>query len=508
MDFYPENKTPNQGNIDSNTLHFDFSHFPDEGEINKRISLETIRDEIHSTLQAFQPVPHREVLSKLLSKVMRLDFRELAGLEDEKTSLKKKHYLVSAIEELLSLTKINHWGLCKKHDFVYLYNGAFWNLLSEEEIKNFLGEAGEKMGIDKFDSRHYAFKDQLYRQFLSSAYLPEPHSDKEAVLINLQNGTFEVSPEGRELRNFHPSDFLTYQLSFKHDPLAKAPLFKAYLDKVQPDKQRQDILAEYLGYVFAPHLKLEKTLLLYGTGANGKSVFFDIVNALLGKENVTNFSLQSLTDENGYYRAKLGNYLVNYTSEINGKMETSIFKQLVSGEPVEARNPYGEPFTLKKYARLIFNCNELPSQVEHTHAFFRRFLIVPFDITIPTEEQDRDLAKKIIRSELSGVFNWVLEGLERLLKQNAFTQSEAVSNQLRQYQRESDSVQMFLDEEGFGPSSKESRPLSQLYLSYKIYAMENVYRIVSKKTFSQRLRAIGFLIERKNYGNAIYVEKK
>jgi putative DNA primase/helicase len=143
------------------------------------------------------------------------------------------------------------------------------------------------------------------------------------------------------------------------------------------------ILAEYLGYIFTRSLKLEKALLLYGSGANGKSVFFDIINALLGPENTSNYSLQSLTSQNGYQRAELSNKLVNYGSEMNGKLEAYIFKQLVSGEPVEARHIYGHPFIMTRYAKLIFNCNELPKDVEQTHAFFRRFLIVPFNVTIP-----------------------------------------------------------------------------------------------------------------------------
>ena len=154
-------------------------------------------------------------------------------------------------------------------------------------------------------------------------------------------------------------------------------------------------------------------MLLYGTGANGKSVFFEVVNALLGSNNVSSYSLQSLTNENGYYRAMIANKLVNYASEINGKLETAIFKQLVSGEPVEARLPYGEPMTITNYAKLIFNCNELPKDVEQSNAYFRRFLIIPFDTTIPEQQQDKELSKKIISSELSGVFNWVLQGLNR-----------------------------------------------------------------------------------------------
>jgi putative DNA primase/helicase len=84
----------------------------------------------------------------------------------------------------------------------------------------------------------------------------------------------------------------------------------------------------------------------------------------------------------------------------------------------------GNHFILKQYAKLIFNCNELPKDVEHTNAYFRRFLIIPFDVTIPPHEQDKNLHTKIIENELSGVFNWVLEGLNRLLEQKRFSECE------------------------------------------------------------------------------------
>ena len=475
---------------------------------SEAITPNDILEEVKATQQRFEALEHKLVLSSLLEKINKVDFRELAELEDEKETLKKKHFLVSSIEQLLKLARINHWGLVKKDVFTYLYNGAYWDLLSEDSLKNFLGKAAEKMGIDKFDSRLYSFRDQLHKQFLCTAHLPEPDHPENQVLINLQNGTFEVSPSGGKLRNFNKEDFITYQLPFKYDPEAQAPLFEAYLNRVQPDQDRQFILAEYLAYVFTRHLKLEKTLLLYGTGANGKSVFFEIVNALLGKQNVTSYSLQSLTNETGYFRAKLANALVNYASEINGKLETSIFKQLVSGEPVEARLPYGDPFTLEKYARLIFNCNELPKEVEYTNAYFRRFLIIPFEVTIPESEQDKELCNKIIKDELSGVFNWVLAGLERLLIQKRFTESQAVKEQLEQYRRESDSVQMFLDEVEYKPSQNLYKPLKDVYAGYRVFCLDNGFKVTSSRTFSQRLRNLGFKMERKNYGNAVYVEKK
>ncbi|MCB0553022.1 MAG: hypothetical protein KDD02_05675 [Phaeodactylibacter sp.] len=505
--------TPNERNGANSHVPFDFSPFKQSRQAVEGITPEDFLKEVQAIQKRFGPLPHSDVLKALLDKVKRIDFREQAGLQDEKESLKKKHYLVTAIEELLTLARINNWGLCKKYDFIYLYNGAFWSLLSDDELTGFLGDAGEKMGIDKFDCRHYLFKDQLYKQFLSAAHLPEPLRPDNRVLINLKNGTFEVTPDGGKICNFNRNDFITYQLPFEYNPSAKAPMFEAYLDRVLPDKECQYILAEYLGYIFTRHLKLEKTLLLYGTGANGKSVFFEVVNALLGKENVTSYSLQSLTNETGYYRAKLANALLNYASEINGRLETSIFKQLVSGEPVEARLPYGDPFTLTQYARLIFNCNELPKEVEHTIAFFRRFLIIPFRETIPEHEQDKELANKIIKNELSGVFNWVLEGLARLLSQKGFSRSEAVEEQLMEYRKQSDSVQLFLEEEGYEKHEYETDvsalKMSFFYGEYKAFCIDNNYHAVSKINFKKRLSNIGFYIPpRTKMGYVVYARKE
>jgi putative DNA primase/helicase len=227
---------------------------------------------------------------------------------------------------------------------------------------------------------------------------------------------------------------------------------------------------------------------------------------LLGIDNVSNFSLQSLTNDNGYYRAKLANKLVNYASEINGNLEASIFKQLVSGEPVEARLPYGQPFILKQYAKLIFNCNELPKGVEHTNAYFRRFLIIPFDVTIPAHEQDKQLHLKIIEKELSGVFNWALEGLNRLLDQKRFSDCEAAKRAIEQYRVESDSVQMFLVEHDYRVSTINEIPLKDMYNDYRNYCIEGGFKPCSRQKFSERLRSSGYTSVRKNYGMAVNAE--
>ncbi len=444
-----------------------------------------------------------------INKENKIEWLRYSELKKELSSYKltKNHYLVSCIEQLIKIANVNKWGLCKKNGFIYLYNGSYWTELDKERFQFFLGDVALRMGVEHFKGKIHTFKEDLFKQFLSDAYLPSPVAKKNCVLINLINGTFEITATKRGLRPFEPKDFITHQLPFEYDPEAKAQLFQKYLDEVLPDPDKQKIFAEYCGYIFIKPsvLKLEKMLILYGSGANGKSVFFEIINALLGSENISNYSLQSLTNETGYFRAKIGTKLVNYASEINGKLETDVFKQLASGEPIEARLPYGDPFILSEYAKLIFNCNELPKDVEHTNAYFRRFLIIGFDVTIPEEKQDKELSNKIIKTELSGVFNWILQGLDRLLEQKRFSKCEAVDNARSDYEKQSDSVRMFIDEFEYKASIKAYTLVKTLYEQYKGFCLEDGYRAVGKQNFIKRLNYYKLFVSKINEGNVVYI---
>jgi putative DNA primase/helicase len=428
----------------------------------------------------------------------------------EKKKANERQKLIISVENILTIAESNNWGLCKNGGFIYLYNGTHWVKLDKDTLTNFLGETAEKQGIQKLTARYFDFRDKLLKQFFASAFLPIPEPPVNTVLLNLKNGTLGVTPTGTSLRPFSPADFLTYQLPFNYEPEATAPMFIKFLNRVLPEQDLQNILSEFLGYVFirTSYLKLEKALLLYGTGANGKSVVYDIVNALLGTENVTSYSLESLTDRNGYYRAMIAGVLVNYASEINGKLETSFFKQLASGEPVEARLPYGEPFTITDYAKLAFNLNELPREIEHTNAYFRRLLIIPFNEVIPESEQNKELAKQIIEAELSGVFNWALKGLNRLLQNKRFTESDTVNKTREAYKLESDSVRGFIADNNYTPSETIGILYKVLYSEYRAYCLEDGYKPVHKGNFRKRLEAQGIRIEKVgSEGNKVFIQQ-
>jgi putative DNA primase/helicase len=162
---------------------------------------------------------------------------------------------------------------------------------------------------------------------------------------------------------------------------------------------------------------------------------------------------------------------------------------------------------MEDYAKLLFSTNELPKEVEQTNGYFRRWLIVPFDVTIQEQQQDKELARKIIRSELAGVFNWVLEGVKRLLIQKKFTECAAVARQLEEFKRQSDNVQLFLEDAGYRPSITESKYLKELFSDYRSYCTDSGYRQCSIKSFSERLRNAGFETQRKTSGHVVFIEK-
>ena len=407
-------------------------------------------------------------------------------------------YIVAIVHKLIQISKIQGWNIAKENDFIYLYNGIYWIQCFKNELYNFFNSIAKRMNFFSIaQAETHKFKDDLYKQFLASAEFYQAFKKDDTVLLNCLNGTLEVTQNRVELRNHNKDDFLKYVLNFNYDKTATATIFKKYLDDVL-DKETQIVLQEFAGYIFVNHLKLEKSLILFGSGANGKSVFFEVIKALLGNSNISMMSLGDLTDRNSgeSNRALLKDKLVNYGSEIRGQnIDIDIFKRLVSGEPVQARLKYGNPFMLESNTKLIFNANELPSLNEHNEAIFRRFIIIPFERTISKDKRDSELHSKIINNELNGVLNWILEGLERLLKNKEFTESRKTLEAIEDYKKESDNVALFVEEHNYQITNDEDCfvPIADLYEEYRTTTKDNGKHPLGKNKFSNRLKNLGFV---------------
>jgi len=424
----------------------------------------------------------------------------------------QKHYKVAIIHTLIKTAKEHNWHIIHDAGFFYIYNGAFWVVLLDSEVKQLLKDAAIEMSYIEIECRDALFVDKLFQQATQDGFFTERNITKQSI-INLKNGSLVLSEVGMTMKVFDYRDFLTHQLDFSYNSKAKNTVFLNYLNQVLPDADTQRTLQEVAGYLFVKGLKMEKVFFLFGTGANGKSVFFEVLNGVLGADNISNYSLESLTDEKGYHRAMIKDVIVNYGTDIRlTKIDAGMFKTLASGEPVEARLPYGQPFLMNDYAKLIFNVNKMDSaNIEHTHGFYRRLLIIPFNKTIPDEEQDRDLHTKIL-NDRAGVLNWIIEGAERVIKSRNIFVSDECETFKQKFIKETDSVAMF--EADFLETMKSNiyyKLVKDAYLDYKTYCLDAGHRSLGRNNFTGRMETLGFEKSHKEAGRTLekhYLKKR
>ena len=106
------------------------------------------------------------------------------------------------------------------------------------------------------------------------------------------------------------------------------------------------------------------------------------------------------------------------------------------------------------------------------------------------------------------MFNWVIDGLKRLLAQKGFTVSDSVKSQTENYRKESDSVALFTDDFNYVPSDTEYETLQNMYFEYKTYCQDNGYKACSNRTFKDRLNGMGFRSMKKMQGQVIFARKE
>lgn len=465
--------------------------------------LEMVTQSINNFEQATQPTilptssSPEEVIEHLISCARPIDFDVIANNPDgKKANIIQK--TVITIDEFKKIADQNNRNITIIKGEIFIYNGVYWQNLEENETKYLLGKVAEAMNYDSIDSQFYRTRDRLYNQLRSAAYTPEDSSETkcETVLVNFPNGTLEVNETGAILREHRPEDKLTYCLKYDYDPNAKCDKFYTFLNQMLPDVESQIVLFEYLGYILTKHLKLEKILLLLGEGRNGKSVIYEIVQKLFCEENVSNLSLEEVTKDKGYCRIELQHKLLNYGSDIGDRYDPIVLKKMASGEPIHARGIRSKPVEMKNYAKQMYNANQLPKgSAEFTKGFFSRFKIVKFNVTIEEKDINVNLAKEICKTDLPGIFNLVLQGLQRILAQKHFSSCAASDGILNEFIEEANPIAEFLAYENYIHSTRSYTALKYLYEEYTSFCMRTRTASVGYKVFSKLLKQQNFQVE-------------
>ena len=300
-------------------------------------------------------------------------------------------------------------------------------------------------------------------------------SDKIAV----ENGLLNVKT--RTLEAFTPAEFVTVKLPVRYDKKADCPNIKKFLSEVlEPDQI--PIAQEMIGYCLLREYPIHTSFVLLGQGANGKTTFLNVINALLGTENCSHATLQQLC-EGKFELAQLYGKLANICDDLPGEALKSVgnFKNLTGNAPIMAQFKHKNPFDFLNTAKPLWACNKLPAASEDTIAYYRRFVILQFNKYFIGSKADIKLIEKLITpEELSGLLNYALDGLERLLRIAQFSSSASVEETRQQYIRTADSCQAFIEEQTEPSLTPDPIPDDELYQVYVRYCQTNRLPIQKK----------------------------
>jgi putative DNA primase/helicase len=228
-------------------------------------------------------------------------------------------------------------------------------------------------------------------------------------------------------------------------------------------------------------------------GSNGKSVFIDTLTNLCGSENACSISLNSLSKE--YYILDLFEKMINISSETPHKkmINTDVVKAVVAGDWVTGRKPYKGPSKFKPFAKHYLAMNDYPLIDDASHGMWRRIYIINFPRKFTEAEMDVHLTEKL-KQELSGIFNWAIEGYKRLRKRDfKFSEGKAMRKSKKQYKNQSNSALNFASQYLQVSDSENSIKLKDLYNFYeKFCEIEGYKNKYSKPTFRKILEDGGF----------------
>ena len=439
------------------------------------------------------------------------------------------------IELIQAVTKDSGHPLAVVNGRICYYNGIYWEYVNNLDFGYFLTRAALLLGVDRYNAIYCDFVNNAAKSF-EIACRADIVPRAAANLLNCKNGTVEIHADGTaELRGHSWRDGLLNVLPYDYDPQATAPRWARFLNEVLPDDRDQANLQEYCGSLFAP-INHEKIAYLYGaTGRNGKTTAKDIICAVLGNANVSNESLESLTERGGTgeaARAALEGKLLNACGEVEHKISSSsILKKLASRERLAVRPPYqSHTREISDYARLLFCANDLPVFTQGAaSAEARRFLFIEFAQRIPAAKVNRNLAREIIAEELPGVLNWMIEGMKRLVAQGgAFTPNPNAEIITAQFLEGSNSVFAYLRNYGLKPVTRGNKikyphareiqiengalygnklefaaPAYESIDSYTQFCRVNGRLPQGRNTFLQSLQQLGYSTKRTERGRCV-----
>jgi P4 family phage/plasmid primase-like protien len=315
--------------------------------------------------------------------------------------------------------------------------------------------------------------------------------DRDPWVLNTPDGV--VNLRDGLLRAHIPADLNTKIAAAS--PSGTCANWQRFLARVtNSDLELQAYLQRVLGYCLTGVTSEHALFFLYGTGANGKSVFINTVAAILGDYATVapmDMFMAATGERHPTDMAGLrGARLVTATETEQGRRwAESKLKTLTGGDKITARFMRGDFFEFVPQFKLVIAGNHKPEIRNIDEAMRRRLHLIPFTVTIPTEERDQKLPEKLL-AERDGILAWIVEGC-RNWQQFGLKPPRAVAAATEEYFAAEDSLGRWLEE-----ACEQAGHLREfsgvLFAAWKSWAEANGEFVGSIKRFSEKLAARGF----------------
>lgn len=236
--------------------------------------------------------------------------------------------------------------------------------------------------------------------------------DRDPFAFNVLNGTINLRTG--KLRPHRHEDMITMLAPTAYDPNARAPQWEHFLKRVLPDVEIRAFMQRYIGYALTGDVSEQVLAFTHGTGANGKSVLIDVMLEIVG-----DYGLRAATD---LVLAKRGESHPTELADLEGKRlvaaseidrgrawSEATLKRLTGDTTITARRMKVDFYTFPATFKLVIAANTRPKVTGTDHGIWRRMQLVPFGVTIPEAERDRQLVPKLL-AEREGILAWAVAG--------------------------------------------------------------------------------------------------
>lgn len=323
--------------------------------------------------------------------------------------------------------------------------------------------------------------------------------DADTNAFNVQNGTINLQTLQRHPHD--PAALITKSSPADHNQNAQSPQWNTFLQRVLPDPATREFLQRAVGYSLLGGNPDQILLILYGSGANGKSTFLEITRTLFGdygqQAPPETFLAKNEGIPNDVARLRGARFVAAVEIGEGRRLNEPLIKRMTGGDTMTARFMRQEFFEFQPQFTPWLATNHKPEIHGTDEAIWRRIRLVPFTETIPPAERDGNLKDKL-RTELPGILNWALDGCHAY-QQDGLAEPETVKAATAEYRADQDDIGAFItDTCQEGPTQRCLA--SDLYNAYREWTKTNGTDPMTAQSLGRRLTERGYTRNRDRLG--------